>query len=53
MSHPNFTPKEGNERYLIQLLGMLFTAIRTNNERVVIALQSLIDRVARRGLGVN
>jgi hypothetical protein len=49
MSHPKYTPKEAKERYIRQLVRMLFTALRMENARVVIGLQNLIDRVAMRG----
>lgn len=41
------------QQYLQVLFSLHAQAMRQNNRRVVIALQILIDRVARRGLGVN
>ena len=46
-------PAETKRRYLQQLFRLQATARRIQNSRVVIALQSLINRVALRGLGVN
>jgi hypothetical protein len=47
------TPRETQGRFLLQLFSLAAQAQRQKNRRVVIALQILIDRVARRGLGAN
>jgi hypothetical protein len=55
MSHSKFSRVDHNLQasYLLQLFSLAAQAQRQRNRRVVIALQILINQVARRGLGWN
>jgi hypothetical protein len=49
----NFTRKQLQDRYLIQLFGLQAKARRMKNNRVVIALSRLIEKVSWQNLGAT
>lgn len=53
MSQSQYTPRELQNRYLIQIQRMLYTALKIGNDRAVIALRNLLIRVGMHGLRRN